>query len=81
MLLLAQTQPTTTNLVEFLVSLIPWIIILGIILVSFRLVIRRNIRMTTEHIERMRQHMIAVESKLDRLVEQGERRSSSGDRR
>jgi hypothetical protein len=30
--------------------------------------------MTAQHVERMRHHMAAVEAKLDRLIEIGERR-------
>jgi Tfp pilus assembly protein PilX len=78
MMLLAQTQPTTTNLSDLIVPLIPWVVVFGIIVVVFRKLIVRQNRMTAEHIERMRQHMLAVEAKLDRLIEQGERRSGGG---
>jgi hypothetical protein len=78
MTLLAQTQPTSVSLTEILIPLIPWVVVFGVIVVVFRRLIGRQNRMTAEHIERMRQHMIAVETKLDRLIEQGERRSAGG---
>jgi Tfp pilus assembly protein PilX len=76
MLLLAQTtQPTTMSLADWIIPLIPWVVVFGIVAVVFRRVIGRQNRITAEHIERMRLHMLAVEAKLDRLIEQGERRS------
>jgi hypothetical protein len=73
-MVLVQTQPTVIPLGDFLVTLLPWVVVFGVMLFVFRRVIVRQNRMTAEHIERMRQHMIAVEAKLDRLIEQGDRR-------
>ncbi len=74
MVFVPQTQPTTTNLLDLLIALIPWLILFPFLwYVVFRFA-RRQTRMNVEHIERMRQHMLAVEAKLDRLIAQGERR-------
>jgi Tfp pilus assembly protein PilW len=74
-LLLATRTPTpTVTLGEFLISLIPWLLILGFVIVVFWGT-RRQYRINAQHVERMRLHMAAVEAKLDRLIELSERRS------
>ena len=76
-MLLAQTQtppPQTINLVEALLPLIPWLVVFFIVVLVIGRTIRRQNQVTAQHVERMRHHMAAVEAKLDRLIEIGERR-------
>ena len=73
-MLIAQTTQTTINLADFVVPLIPWIVVF--VLVWF--VVLRMLRGQNSHMQRAREHWEAVENKLDRLIDIAERRDKGG---
>lgn len=75
MSLLAETR-LTDLIASIVVPFLPWLIVMLPILFVFRKMIRVQRKIQADHIERMRQHMSAVEAKLDRLIEQNDRSAS-----
>jgi flagellar biosynthesis/type III secretory pathway M-ring protein FliF/YscJ len=73
-MLIAQTTQTTTNVADFVLPLIPWIVVF--IFVWF--VVLRMRRGQNAHMRRAREHWEAVEKKLDRLIDIAERRDKGG---
>lgn len=70
---IAQTTQPTINLMDFLISLLPWIFVfIAVWFVVFRMVRRQN-----AHMARAQEHWRALEAKLDRLVEIAERGQQS----
>lgn len=66
---IAQTTQPTINLMDFLISLIPWVFVFLVVWFAvFRMVRRQN-----AHMARARDHWQALEAKLDRLIEIAER--------
>ena len=66
------SQPTAT-LMDFVVPLIPWLLIFVFIWFFVFRVTRRQSAVNAGYMERARQHMDAVEAKLDRLITLNER--------
>ncbi len=73
-MLIAQTTQTTINVADFLLPLIPWVLVF--IFVWF--FVFRMLRGQNSHMRRAQEHWRAVEAKLDRLIEIAERRDKGG---
>jgi len=72
------SQPTAT-LMDFVLPLIPWLLIFAFIWFFVFRILRGNLQRTNVHMDRARQHMDAVEAKLDRLIALNEQRPDRRD--
>jgi len=78
--ILAQAMPDSSpdgDLTRFLTPFIPWLPWLFVMAVFVWVMVRvqrKRQEQVGAHLERMRQHMDAVEQKLDRLIEQEKHR-------
>jgi len=77
-MLLGQTTQPANLLVDFIVPLVPWILIFGFLWFFVLRTQRRQSKTVLEQQARTREHQAAVEAKLDRLIELAERRNGSG---
>ncbi len=73
-MLIAQTTQTTINVADFVLPLIPWVVVF--VFVWF--VVLRMLRGQNAQMRRAREHWEAVEKKLDRLIDIAERRDKGG---
>ena len=74
-LILAQSQPANNTLMDSLLALIPWLVLFILIWVFVFRIIRSQTKTNAGYMARAKQHMDAVEAKLDRLIELSERRN------
>lgn len=70
MTLIAQATQPSINLADFVLPIIPWLIVFGFVW----FLVLRMLRGQNAHMRRAREHWDAVERKLDRLIELAERR-------
>jgi ATP-dependent Zn protease len=73
-MLIAQTTQTTINVADFLLPLLPWILVF--LFVWF--IVFRTLRGQNSHMSRAQEHWRNVEAKLDRLIEIAERHDKGG---
>ena len=64
-MLLADPEQSRSLLANFIIPLLPWVVLFFFVWLSGRWQSRPSMKLITE----MRQHIAAVEAKLDRLIE------------
>ncbi|MDB5325490.1 MAG: hypothetical protein JWM57_1059 [Phycisphaerales bacterium] len=69
---IAEATPAS-NLTDIIVPFVPWLIVFVVVLGVMIPLQRKRQQKVGNYLERMRQHMDAVERKLDRLIELNER--------
>jgi hypothetical protein len=73
-MLLADAEQPRSILANFIIPLLPWFVLFFFVWLSGRWQSRPAMKLISE----LRQHMVSIEAKLDRLIEAIEKRNSGG---